>query len=266
MRVPMIAGNWKMNTTVSEATKLVNEMRPVLDEIDNVEKVLCPPFISLAAVKELLKGSSIKLGAQNIYFEERGAYTGEISPLMLADLCEFVIIGHSERRQYFSETGEIVNKKVQAALRVGLKPILCIGERLEENESGRTEEVVTEQLRSSLAGIDYLSDLVIAYEPVWAIGTGKAATGEQANETIGLIRRNIARSYNKEIAQDLRILYGGSVTAANAAEFISQPEIDGALVGGASLNATEFLSIVKQTSEIRGYISKESKRGFASLT
>jgi len=172
---------------------------------------------------------------------------------MLADLCEFVIIGHSERRQYFNETGEIVNKKIQAALRVGLKPILCIGERLEENEAGRTEEVVTEQLRSALAGIGYLNGLVIAYEPIWAIGTGKAATGEQANKTIGFIRRKISKLYDKEIARAVRILYGGSVTAANAAEFMSQPEIDGALVGGASLKANEFLSIVKQTSEIRGH-------------
>jgi len=251
MRVAVIAGNCKMNTTVSEAIQLVNEMRQGLDEIDSVDKVICPPFISLATVKELIKGSSIKLGAQNIYFEEKGAYTGEISPLMLADLCEFVIIGHSERRHYFNESGEIVNKKIQAALKVGLKPILCIGERLEENETGRTEEVVAEQLRSSLAGIDYLGGLVIAYEPVWAIGTGKAATGEWANETIGFIRRNISQKYGKRVTQDLRILYGGSVTADNTAEFINQPEIDGALVGGASLKASQFLSIVKQTSEIK---------------
>jgi len=251
MRVPMIAGNWKMNTTVSEAIELVNELRRGLDEIDNVDKVICPPFVSLATVRELIRGSSIKLGAQNIYFEAKGAYTGEISPLMLADLCEFVIIGHSERRQYFNETGEMINKKVQAALRAGLKPILCIGERLEENEAGRTEEVITEQLRSSLAGIEHLSGLVIAYEPVWAIGTGRAATGKQANKTISFIRRIISQKYGKEIAQDLRILYGGSVTADNAAEFMRQLEIDGALVGGASLKANEFLSIVKQTSEIK---------------
>ncbi len=251
MRVPMIAGNWKMNTTLGEAAELIKEMRPGLDEISNIDKVLCPPFISLAAVRELIRGSSIKLGAQNIYFEEKGAYTGEISPPMLADLCEFVIIGHSERRHYFGETGEIVNKKVLAALKVGLKPILCIGERLEENEAGRTEEVVTAQLRSSLAGIAYPNSLTIAYEPIWAIGTGKAATGKQANETIALIRRNIAELYDKEIAHNLRILYGGSVTADNASQFMSQSEIDGALVGGASLKATEFLSIVKQTSEIR---------------
>ena len=252
MRVPMIAGNWKMNTTVGEAIELVNDMLQGLDEIDNVDKVICPPFISLAAVRELVKGSSVKLGAQNLYFEEKGAYTGEISPLMLADLCEFVIIGHSERRQYFNETGGIVNKKIQAALKVGLKPILCIGERLEENEAGRTEEVVTEQLSSSLAGIGYLSGLTIAYEPVWAIGTGRAASGKQANKTIGFIRQTISPKYGKRVAQDLRILYGGSVTADNIAEFISQPEIDGALVGGASLKANEFLSSVKQTSEIKG--------------
>ncbi len=252
MRVPMIAGNWKMNTTLSEATELVKAMRAGLDEIEGVEKVICPPFISLAAVKELIKGSSIGLGAQNLYFEDKGAYTGEVSPLMLAGLCEFVIIGHSERRQYFDETNEIVNKKVKAALKVGLKPILCIGERLAENEAGRTEEVVTEQLRSSLAGIDYSGGLVIAYEPVWAIGTGRAATGKQANETIGFIRRSIAKLCNEEVAQDVRILYGGSVTADNIAEFMPQPEIDGALVGGASLKANDFLSIVRQTSRLTG--------------
>jgi len=251
MRVPMIAGNWKMNTTVSEAVELVNEMHPGLDEIANVDKVICPPFISLATVRELIKGSSIKLGAQNLYFEAKGAYTGEISPLMLADLCEFVIIGHSERRQYFNETGEIVNKKIRAALRAKLKPILCIGESLKENEAGRTEAVIAEQLRSSLAGIDFVDGLIIAYEPIWAIGTGKAATGKQANKTIGFIRQNIAQLYNEDLAQKVRILYGGSVTADNAAEFINQPEIDGALVGGASLKAPQFLSIVKQTSEFR---------------
>ena len=251
MRIPMIAGNWKMNTTVSEAIELVNAMRDELDKIANVDKVICSPFVSLAAVRKLIEGSSIKLGAQNLFFAEKGAYTGEISPLMVSDLCEFVIIGHSERRQYFNETGEIVNKKIVAALKAGLKPILCVGERLEENEAGRTEEVVTEQLGSSLTGIDYINGLVIAYEPVWAIGTGKAATGEQANETISLIRRNIAKLYSDGIAQNMRILYGGSVTAANATEFMKQPEIDGALVGGASLKATEFLSIVTQTSAIK---------------
>jgi triosephosphate isomerase len=251
MRTPMIAGNWKMNTTVAEAVELVNEMLQGLDEIEGVEKVVCPPFVSLAAIKDLIKGSSAKLGAQNLYFEEKGAYTGEVSPLMLVELCEFVIIGHSERRQYFGETDEVVNRKIKAALKAGLKPILCIGERLEENEAGKTAEVVTGQLKSSLAGIDYPSGFIIAYEPVWAIGTGKAATGKQANETIGLIRRNISEMYGEQAAQNVRILYGGSVTAANTAEFMQQSEIDGALVGGASLKANEFLSIVRQTAEIR---------------
>ncbi len=250
MRVPLIAGNWKMNTAVSEAAELVKAMRAELDRIKAVERVLCPPFVSLTTVGELIKGTSIKLGAQNVFFEAKGAYTGEISPLMLAGLCEFVIIGHSERRQYFHETNEIVNKKIAAALKAGLKPILCIGERLEENEAGETEAVVSTQLRESLAGISDLKTLVIAYEPVWAIGTGKAATGEQANRTIAFIRATLAK-INKEVAPGTRILYGGSVTAANIAEFIGQPDIDGALVGGASLKAPEFLSIVAQTAQIK---------------
>ena len=251
MRIPFIAGNWKMNTTVSEAAELVKEMRQGLDAIAGVEKAVCPPFISLEAVRKIIEGSSIKLGAQNLYSEEKGAYTGEISPLMLADTCEFVIIGHSERRQYFGETGKVVNNKIQAALRVGLKPILCVGEKLEENEAGRTEKVIVEQLRSSLSGIGAVDDLIIAYEPIWAIGTGRAATSKQANETISFIRHNVAKLYDEDIAQRMRILYGGSVNAANAAEFLSQPEIDGALVGGASLKASEFISIVNQASEIR---------------
>jgi triosephosphate isomerase len=249
MRTPMIAGNWKMNTTVSEAVELVSKMRSRLDEIANVEKVVCPPFVSLAAVNELIKGGSIKLGAQNLYFEEKGAYTGEISPLMLAELCEFVIIGHSERRQYFGESGDIVNRKVKAALKANLKPILCVGEKLEENEAGKTEQVIAEQLRSSLAGIDSLDTVTVAYEPIWAIGTGRAATGRQANDTIGFIRRSIAGLGTEEAAEKMRILYGGSVTADNATQFIKQPEIDGALVGGASLKADQFLSIVTQARE-----------------
>jgi triosephosphate isomerase (TIM) len=217
-----------------------------------VEKVLCPPFVSLVAVSMMLQGSSIKLGAQNMYFEAKGAYTGEISPLMLKELCEFVILGHSERRWYFEETDEVVNRKVKAALANKLKPILCVGERLEENEAGRTEEVVSRQLRGALDGIEPVRDLVIAYEPVWAIGTGKAASGKQAAATIQVIRAVVAKLWNKGIAQDLRILYGGSVTGANIAEFIFYPEIDGALVGGASLKAEEFVSIVEKTAEIKG--------------
>ena len=251
MRLPIIAGNWKMNTTVEQAVELVQEMKDTLHAIEGVEKVLCPPFISLSAVSGLIAGSSIKLGAQNLYFEEKGAYTGEVSPLMLAGLCQYVIIGHSERRQYFGETDETVNRKVEAALKVGLKPILCVGERLEENETGKTEEVVTRQAKGALVGIDSPRELVIAYEPVWAIGTGKAATGDQANTTIGLIRHVVSQLYGEQFAQNLRLQYGGSVTSTNIAEFISQPEIDGALVGGASLKATEFLGIVEQTANAK---------------
>ncbi len=250
MRIPMIAGNWKMNTTVSEATELINEIGPGLDEVEGIEKVICPPFVSLYAAGDLVEESSIKLGAQNVFYEEKGAYTGEISAPMLAELVEYVIVGHSERRQYFHETNEIVNKKVKAAQKAGLKPILCVGETLKEREAGQTEAVVTGQVKESLAGVPSLKGLVIAYEPVWAIGTGKAATGKQANETIGLIRRTISRLYGADAAEETRILYGGSVTATNSAEFMKEPEIDGALVGGASLKAVDFLSICKQTAAL----------------
>ncbi|MDD5082255.1 MAG: triose-phosphate isomerase [Dehalococcoidales bacterium] len=256
MRIPLIAGNWKMNTTVSEAVTLVNELRPGLDTIQNVDKVICPPFVSLAKVKELLQKSTTRLGAQNLYFEEKGAYTGEVSSLMLAELCEFVIIGHSERRQYFNETDPIINKKVKAALKAGLKPILCVGEKLTENEAGRTESIVTGQLELALAGVDNIDGLTAAYEPIWAIGTGKAASGKQANDVIALIRWVIGRLYGEKTAQATRILYGGSVTATNTAEFLNQPEIDGALVGGASLKADQFLSIVRQTAEIRDLFTR----------
>ncbi len=252
MRLPLIAGNWKMNTTVTEAVALVQSMQQRLDEIEGVEKVVCPPFISLTAVAELVKDSSIELGAQNMHFEDKGAYTGEVSPLMLSGLCQFVILGHSERREHFGESDVMINKKVQAALKVGLKPILCVGERLEENEAGRTIEVISRQIQADLEGMTLAGGLVIAYEPIWAIGTGRAASGEQANDTIGVIRKLIAEIYSDEVAQALRILYGGSVTRANIAEFISQPEIDGALVGGASLRADEFVSIVEQTASIKG--------------
>jgi triosephosphate isomerase len=255
MRIPFIAGNWKMNTTVTAAEKLVYDMLDRLDRIKGVEKVLCPPFVSLVAINMMLQGSSIKLGAQNMHFEIKGAYTGEISPTMLRELCEFVILGHSERRWHFGETDEVTNKKIKAALANGLKPILCVGERLEENEANRTEEIVARQINQGLSGVKSASDIVIAYEPVWAIGTGKAASGEQAATTIKFIRDTLANLWNKDTAQTLRILYGGSVTGDNIAEFISQPEIDGALVGGASLKAEEFLSIVKQTAAIKTQIS-----------
>jgi triosephosphate isomerase len=251
MRVPLIAGNWKMNTTLTEATKLIHDMLEQLDRVKGVEKVICPPFISLAAVSEMLEGSSVKLAAQNMHFELKGAFTGEVSPLMLVGLCEFVILGHSERRWYFGETDEVVNKKVKVALTNRLKPILCVGERLEENEMGKTEEVVSRQVTAALSGVNPTPDIVIAYEPVWAIGTGKAASGEQAAATINFIRNILTRLWGKDTAQDLRILYGGSITSGNIIEFISQSEIDGALVGGASLKAGEFLSIANQTAKIK---------------
>jgi len=251
MRIPLIAGNWKMNNTVPEAEKLVHDMLDTLNRIEGVEKVLCPPFVSLVTLRELLKGSSVKLGAQNMYFEARGAYTGEVSPLMLRELCEFVILGHSERRRYFAETDRIVNRKIKAALENGLKPILCVGEKLEENEAGRTEEVIDKQLNQGLNSVEPTRNIVVAYEPIWAIGTGKAASAKQAAATIKFIRNTIAKLWNKNIARDLRILYGGSVTSHNIAEFISQPEIDGALVGGSSLKPTEFSSIIKQTAAIK---------------
>ncbi len=246
MRTPFIAGNWKMNTTISEAVTLAKSLREKIDKVENVEKVLCPPFISLMAVEKVVEESSLKLGAQNMHFEEKGAYTGEISPLMLKGLCEFVILGHSERRNYFGETDEIVNKKVKTTLEFGLKPILCVGERLEENEAGKTVEVINRQIREGLRDIENPQGLVVAYEPVWAIGTGKAANGTQANETIVLIRNLLTEIYDREFAQKTRILYGGSITSANIEEFTSFADIDGALVGGASLKVDEFSGIVEK--------------------
>jgi len=251
MRKPLISGNWKMNTRLEEAENLVRAMLAELDSIDGVEKVLCPPFISLAAIKKLIRDTSVKLGAQNMYFEDKGAYTGEISPLMLIDLCDFVILGHSERRQYFAETDDLINKKVKKALECGLKPILCVGESLEDNEADRIEQKITKQVNEGLAGINPTSQLVIAYEPIWAIGTGKAATGKQANATISLIRSIVANLWDKETAKAVRILYGGSVTGSNVAEFIAEADIDGALVGGASLKVDEFVSIVRQTASLK---------------
>jgi len=248
MRTPFIAGNWKMNTTLNEAASLAREMRARLDAVPSVDKAVCPPFVSLAAVREALQGSTVKVGAQNMYFEEKGAYTGEISPAMLHGICEFVIIGHSERRGYFHETNELVNKKVKAALKTGLKPIVCVGERLEENENGKTEQVVTEQVLRGLDGVAPTDAVVIAYEPIWAIGTGRAATCGQAQETISLIRGKAAQALGKEVGRQIRILYGGSVTPANISEMMAKPDIDGALVGGASLKAADFISIVEQSA------------------
>ena len=255
MRTPIIAGNWKMNKTIAEATALVREMRRELNRIEGVEKVLCPPFTTLSAVAELLQATKIKLGAQDMHWEEKGAYTGAISPLMLKELCQYVIIGHSERRQYFGETDEGVNRKVKAALLHGLSPIVCVGENLEQNEAGQTEAWVTGQVRAALRDLtaEQVSGLVIAYEPIWAIGTGKPATGAGANAVIGLvIRGTVASIYDERTAEALRIQYGGSVNPANVAEFMMQPDIDGALVGGASLVAEKFVAITRQAAEIKG--------------
>ena len=244
-----------MNKTIAEAVALVRQMRPGLNEVRSVERVLCPPFVALSVVAELLKPTDIKLGAQDMYWEEAGAYTGEISPLMLKELCHYVILGHSERRGYFGESDEWVNRKVKAALAHGLTPIICVGENLEQNEAGRTEEVVSTQVRNCLAGLSAVQvrTLVIAYEPIWAIGTGKAATAAGANAVIGLtVRGTIAELYGEETAQAVRIQYGGSVKAANIAEFMRQSDIDGALVGGASLKAAEFVEIVRQAAEAKG--------------
>ncbi|MFA5399322.1 MAG: triose-phosphate isomerase [Dehalococcoidia bacterium] len=251
MRRPFIAGNWKMNTTVDEAAALVSSMIGDLSNETAVDVVLCPPFISLYKIGEMIAGTSVGLGAQNMYFKEKGAFTGEISSLMLRPLCRYVILGHSERRQIFGETDSQVNQKVKAALAAGLTPIFCIGETLEENDAGKTGEVLTRQVREGLKDIPAGVEVVVAYEPIWAIGTGRAAAGGQAGKTIGLIRSEVAGVLGKEKAEAMRILYGGSVTAANIAEFISEPQIDGALVGGASLKAADFTGIVKQAASIK---------------
>jgi len=246
MRKPIVAGNWKMNKTIAEARNLVTDLVPGLQAIHSVEKVLCPPFTTLMAIADMLDGTDIFVGAQNLYWEEAGAYTGEVSPAMVAELCQYVIIGHSERRTYFGETDETVNRKVKVALAHGLIPIMCVGETLKENEAGQTAEVVSRQIVAGLKDIEVkdTEKLVVAYEPVWAIGTGKAATSEGANAVLrDYIRPALASVLGAQASQAIRILYGGSVTAKNAAEYFTQAEIDGALVGGASLKAEEFCKI-----------------------
>ncbi len=244
MRKPIIAGNWKMNKTPSEGVALVEELKPLVDQAD-CDVVVCVPATDIYAVGQAIKGSNIHLGAQNVHFAESGAYTGEISADMLKDLgVEYVVIGHSERRQYFAETDETVNKRTLAALSKGLIPIVCVGETLEEREGGKTEDVLTRQLLNGLKGIDDLSKLVIAYEPVWAIGTGKTATSEQANETIGFIRKTLAENFCPNCAAKVRIQYGGSMKPSNCKELMAMSEIDGGLIGGASLKAPDFAAIV----------------------
>jgi len=251
MRIPIIAGNWKMNKTIAETRELVNAMRAELTRVaasGKVQVVLCPSFLSIPEVAALVRDTPIKVGAQNLFWEAKGAFTGEVSPTMLNEVCDYVIIGHSERRQYFGETDESVNKKVKAALAHHLKPIVCVGENLRQNEAGQTEAVVGAQVRAAFKDIgrDDARGIVIAYEPVWAIGTGKAASGVGANAVIGLtIRGALADLYDEGTAQVLRVQYGGSVTSKNVAEFFAQPDIDGALVGGASLLAADFVAICK---------------------
>ena len=250
MRTPLVAGNWKMYKTVAEARHLVSELVPGLQAVSGVEKVVCPPFTALLAVAALLEGSDIGLGAQNMHWEESGAFTGEIAAPMVAELCDYVIIGHSERRAYFGETDVTVNRKVEAALAHSLTPIVCVGETLEENEANQTAEIVSRQVRDGLAGISLGGGdeipLVVAYEPIWAIGTGRAATAEGANAVlVDVIRPALAELFGESVSQLIRILYGGSVKGNNAAEFFHQSEIDGALVGGASLKAAEFLLIAQ---------------------
>jgi triosephosphate isomerase len=254
MRRPILAGNWKMNKTIAEAIDFVREIRRGLNETKGADRILCPPFTALHPIKELLTATEIGLGAQNMHWEGKGAFTGEISPVMLKELCQYVILGHSERRAYFGETDEGVNRKLKAALAHGLAPIVCVGETESQYDAGQTEQVVGGQVRGCLAGLgaEQVAGLVLAYEPVWAIGTGKAATVAGAGAVIGLtIRGTIAELYGEATAQSVRVQYGGSVTPANIAEFMAHPDIDGALVGGASLKP-DFVELVRIAAETKG--------------
>ncbi len=245
---PLIAGNWKMNKTVAEALALVRELPGLVSGVQKVEIAVCPPFTALAPVAKSLEGTTIKIGAQSCYWEASGAFTGEVAPPMLVEVgCTYVVVGHSERRQYFGETDETVNRRARAALKYGLSPIVCVGETLAEREAGKMLSVVERQVRGGLVGFsaDDAKKLVVAYEPVWAIGTGKVATTAQAQEVHAHIRRLLAELFGQPLAGGIRIQYGGSVKPDNAAELMAQPDIDGALVGGASLKADDFSKIIK---------------------
>ncbi len=246
MRTQFIAGNWKMNKTVSEAYDLAIELVTGLRALRNTEVALCPPFVSLTTVKQAIANTQIKLGAQNMNDQDKGAFTGEVSPVMLAGLVDYVILGHSERRQLFGETDAFINKKVLASLKHNLLPILCVGETLAQNEAGETEAVLERQVREDLVGVSAADapKIVIAYEPIWAIGTGRAATADDAQNRCAYIRAQLRNAFGPA-ADDMRIQYGGSVTAANAAETLSKPDVDGALVGGASLKAEDFIKIIQ---------------------
>ncbi len=247
-RKVIIAGNWKMNKTAAEATTLVNDLKPLVKDITNADIVVCPTFTSIAAAIEASKGSNIKVGAQNIHWAEAGAFTGEISATMLKEIgVDYVIIGHSERRQYFGETDETVNKRLKATLAAGLIPIVCIGEVLEERETEKTEAVLNRQITNGLEGIsgDEMAKTVLAYEPVWAIGTGKTATAEMAQETHAYCRSVLTDMFGADVAVQVRIQYGGSMKAANSGELVAQKDIDGGLIGGASLKAEDFSALIK---------------------
>ena len=246
MRKPIIAGNWKMNMTPSQAKELVTDLIPLVKDAA-CDVVVCPPYVDIALVAELVKGTNIQVGAQNIHWAEKGAFTGEISAAMLKEAgAAYAIIGHSERRQYFGETDETVNSRTKAALAASIVPIICVGESLEQREKGETDAVVSGQVKADLADIpgEAVAGLVIAYEPIWAIGTGKTATDEQANETIGLIRETIASLYGQAVADQVRIQYGGSMNPKNVKGLMAQPQIDGGLIGGASLKAADFAQVV----------------------
>jgi len=250
MRIPLIAGNWKMNKTVVESIALVKEIKDFVRDFKGVEIVVCPPFTVLWVVREIINGSNLHLGAQDMYWENQGAFTGEISPLMLKDVgCEYVILGHSERRGHFKETSEEVAKKVKAALIANLIPIVCVGENLPERESGKTKMVVEEQIKTLFSKVDAPSarKIIIAYEPIWAIGTGKSANSSNANLIIQFIRELFTKEYGNIVGEEIKILYGGSVSPENIKEFMNESDIDGALVGGASLNALSFSQIVRST-------------------
>jgi len=239
----VVAGNWKMNTTVAEAVALAAAVRDGAASASGVELVLCPPFVSLAAVSDAVKGSAVKVGAQNMHFEDSGAFTGEVSPGMLQGLCDYVIVGHSERRQMFAETDETVNNKVKAAQAAGLKPIMCVGETLEEREAGKASDIISGQVRAGLEGITDTSGLIVAYEPIWAIGTGRSATPETAAEIMGGAILETLRSLFPASADSISLLYGGSMNAGNAGDYAAQSCIHGGLVGGAALQAESFLQV-----------------------
>jgi triosephosphate isomerase len=253
MRKIFVAGNWKMNKTIAEAKELVKAMLPELEKIENVDKAVCPSYLAVPAVAELCQGTSLKVGAQNLFWEPDGAYTAEVAPEMVAEVCDYVIVGHSERRKYFGETDETVNKRLKAALDVGLKVIVCVGETLEENEASETEAVVSRQIKQGLADIteEQAADITIAYEPVWAIGTGRAATPEDANDVHkNVIRPLLKEQFGDDRAEAMRIQYGGSIKPHNAAELFAMSDIDGGLVGGASLKAESFVGIIKAAAEL----------------